>query len=53
MKIPQNMKSAKIWRTWFNQGEVEAPGGAPRVLNGPISACARMAPIFPEAAEIP
>lgn len=29
------------------------PGPAPRVLSGPMSTCAMMAPTFPDAAEMP
>lgn len=52
VKIPSNMKRAKISRTWLSQGEVLVLV-APRVRRGAMAAWAMMEPTFPEAAEIP
>jgi hypothetical protein len=53
VKIPQNIKNAKISITWLSQGLELVGVTSPRVLNGPIKTCAIIAPTFPAAAEIP
>ncbi len=56
VKIPKNMKAAKICMTWLSHGDAAvpvAPGFAPRVRRGPKIVCAMMAPTLPEAAERP
>lgn len=52
MKIPANMKAAKICMTWSSQGDASV-FVAPRVRCGPMRIWATIAPTLPEAAEIP